>query len=48
MESIIKESLSTLNLPNVINSNEKNVKAVLYDCKIKAFQTEGFGRYFEL
>ena len=26
----------------------KFFKAVLYDCKIKAFQTEGFGRYFEL
>ena len=38
MESIIKESLSTLNSPNVINSNEKFLKLYSMIAKSKHFK----------
>jgi hypothetical protein len=38
MESIIKESLSTLSSPNVINSNEKMLKLYTMIAKSKHFK----------
>ena len=42
MESIIKESLSTLNSPNVINSNEIFLKLYSMIAKSKHFKLKDF------